>query len=692
MLGSATEEAVARRLLKPGASDAAKAAADEAAELRVKRLSSKRRIARTDSVQTRASSRASSKAPMSLVSLEPEFSRQVSGSESRLSSRSPSKAQLALPSPESPSQCHIMAQSSTARSHQSLALTIPSAQGSTSRSHHSLALAIPSSRSPSLATLQMINSKESLLEGVLAVPFQTPPPQQVTRYQNQLMATRPWLQAAIERKVAGSEKGLYRTQSLPAFQAAATSSDASNAQPASKAPSRPRKKTKEKNEPQKSGCAKRLETVTFGDDEEEETGLAGMWLDYAEGEEPQEEVRVPKQPHDILVPDCVKALDYWQAQEVFCAHDLKKRGYLDRDEFATLLQNLCRGKEHMTTKRAHAIYDDIDIDESGTMERDEFLGWVFQTHNNYLSSVRKKLETMDPMQVHELFKKIDVNYNGLIDKDEFWVFVDKFSPGEMTRQASDELHMFIDKDLSGEIDLDEFLNWVHPGRELRILMGERDVDRHIYDEVHNIGKKRSMLPRGFSALGSQADDEDNFKNPKKPVMESQPGKPTVLEFTVGREFLGSVNAVKKALRNVFGPNQLRFEIAYDPTSMDSCTKVEAKVGRGIILWERDRMLPFKDDPFATVKTAENWIKDVLSECLPDVVAAANLRFQKRIRKNMCWVCKKSLTGLNVLYVEDTPLCSKDCRLALRKQLLGVYEVEARVRRLKRGAQTVVKPG
>lgn len=674
MLGSATEDAVLRRLLKPSASDAAKTAADEFAELRVKRLSSKRRadkLSRTTSMhslETRASSRASSRAPVSMVGVETEPSRPASEAQSRISSKSPSKAQLSLPPPESPSQ-------SMARN-----LGYQSSQ--------SLALAIPSSRSPSMATTQIVNNKESLLEGALALPFQTPPPQQVTRYQNQLMATRPWLQAAMERKVAGSDKGLFTTQSLPATQLATTSSDASNAQPTSKAPLRKPKKPKEKDQAQKSGWAKRL---ALGDDEEEDVGLAGMWLDYAEGEEPEEEIRIPKQPQDILVPDSVKALDYWQALEVFNVHDLKKRGYLDKCEFADLLLAICRGKDQMTKKRAFSIYDDIDIDESGTMERDEFMGWVFQTHNNYLSTVRKKLETMEPLKVRELFRKIDVNLNGKIDKDEFWIFVDKFSPGEMTRQASDELHAFIDADLSGEIDLDEFLNWVHPGRELRILMGERDVDRHIYDETHNVGKKRSMLPTGLSALGSQANNEDAFINPDKPVMETQPGKPAVLEFTVGREFLGSVNAVKKALRNVFGPSQLRFEISYDPTSMDSCTKVEAKVGRGIILWERDRMLPFKDDPFATVKSAENWIKDVLSECLPDVVAASNLRFQKRIRKNICWVCKKSLIGLTVLYVEDTPLCGKECRLTFRKQLLGVYEVEARVRRLRRGAQTVVKP-
>ena len=50
--------------------------------------------------------------------------------------------------------------------------------------------------------------------------------------------------------------------------------------------------------------------------------------------------------------------------------------------------------------------------------------------------------------------------------DEFWEFVEKFSPGMLSRQASDELHEFIDADKSGGIEVDEFLPL---GRELRCL-------------------------------------------------------------------------------------------------------------------------------------------------------------------------------------------------------------------------------
>jgi len=452
----------------------------------------------------------------------------------------------------------------------------------------------------------------------------------------------------------------------------------------------PSKKSKPHNDRQQAGKSDRSEKLKAVQNENEEdwedSGFGSMWLDFAENEKIEIDMKDPKQAHDILVPESVKKLNYWQALGYFQAHDTKKKGFLDKDQFLSLLEAVCRDKEHMTKQRAFAIYDDIDIDESGTMEKDEFMGWAFQTHNNYLAAVRKRLETMDPRMVQELFIKIDTNKNGLIDKDEFWVFVDKFSPNAMSRQASDELHVFIDADSSGDINLDEFLNWVHPGRELKILMGERDVGRPLYE----ISKKeaslhKSMLPTGLSALGTRASDEGSFMKPNKPMMESEPGKPIVLAFHVGTEFLGSVNAVKKALRNVFGSKQLKFEIQYDPTSAESCTKVEAKVGRGIVLWERDRMIQHREDPFESIKGAEMWIKDVLAECLPDVVGAANLRYQKRIRRNACWVCSKCLDGITPIMIENVPVCGKDCGVVYRRQLLGVFEIEARVQREKRRA-------
>lgn len=55
---------------------------------------------------------------------------------------------------------------------------------------------------------------------------------------------------------------------------------------------------------------------------------------------------------------------------------------------------------------------------------------------------------------------------GSFQSQEFWNFVEKFSPGMLSRQASDELHEFIDADRSGGIEPWHAmaLNVVGPGR------------------------------------------------------------------------------------------------------------------------------------------------------------------------------------------------------------------------------------
>eukprot|EP00930_Biecheleria_cincta_P098572 TRINITY_DN90228_c0_g1_i1.p1 TRINITY_DN90228_c0_g1~~TRINITY_DN90228_c0_g1_i1.p1 ORF type:complete len:816 (+),score=170.53 TRINITY_DN90228_c0_g1_i1:113-2560(+) len=310
-----------------------------------------------------------------------------------------------------------------------------------------------------------------------------------------------------------------------------------------------------------------------------------------------------------LLPLSVKALDYPKADSYFKNADKMRAngntGWLDKEAFYNMLCAMTRDKEPMTRKWSDNIFDEIDVDGGGKLERDEYLGWVFQTNNNYLSGVRRRLESMEPGNVKELFAEIDTDFNGSIDKDEFWVFVQNFAPGEMSRPASDELHEFIDRDGSGGIDLEEFLNWIHPGRELRMMQGIGDI---------------KMIEKA-----------DGADVPNKPLMEMQHKNPVVLQFTCGKLYEPELMVVKTRIRQAFDVTQVRFSVVRDPTTIHYCTRCMAMVGRGIILWDRQTMLPYRDDPFESQSVTETWLRDVLMECLPDVIAAANLR---RIKKRM----------------------------------------------------------
>ena len=70
---------------------------------------------------------------------------------------------------------------------------------------------------------------------------------------------------------------------------------------------------------------------------------------------------------------------------------------------------------------------------------------------------------------------------------------------------------FIDSDASGMISFDEFLNWVHPDRELQ------------------------MLEKTHGDKGPDWVNIDGYKAPEKPLMETRPGNPVApwLKASIG---------------------------------------------------------------------------------------------------------------------------------------------------------------
>ncbi|CAE7944029.1 unnamed protein product [Symbiodinium necroappetens] len=476
-------------------------------------------------------------------------------------------------------------------------------------------------------------------EDLALVPVARPSPK-TRRMKTELLATHPWLQQLQQRSLHGSvPSSPSGTRSFGGKQASSTSSlppldnlqiqlhDGQKMELVAYASPRAASRGSAAVEEPKAVTRPLRETWSSKD----EMALK----EVAAGTERQEEG---------LLPQSIRSMDYWRATELFHLFD-RRTGELDKLGFYHLLTAASRDRESIARRRSDRIFDEIDIDSSGKIDREEFLGWVFQTNNSFLSSVRRRLETMDQVKVKALFEQMDHDGNKVVDKFEFWDFVEKFSPGMLSRSASDELHEFIDADKSGGIDVDEFLNWVHPGRELKMLRAEARHDKGITEKV---------------ATNMVAVDENSYVAPKKPLMETEPGKPVVLEFWIGSEWTPAFESMKRSLRNVFSPQQIRFQSRRDPHVVHTCSKLIAKVGRGIILWDRDSMLMFKDDPFMNQATAGKWLKEVLLQCLPDVINAANVRLLKRKKLHVCFECGKALEGSRYMNVLEYKVCSKHC--------------------------------
>ncbi|CAE7480613.1 unnamed protein product [Symbiodinium necroappetens] len=313
---------------------------------------------------------------------------------------------------------------------------------------------------------------------------------------------------------------------------------------------------------------------------------------------------------DGSLPQSIRQLDYWTARDSFTLYDVKRTGHLDKKTFYNLLKGISRLQDNINEELSEAIFEEIDINKSGGIDEDEFLGWVFQTNNFRLNHLREKLVQLPQEQVQRIFRKIDKTGDGNLDRTEFWRFIETI--GGIPQEASDDLHDFIDSDASGDINYDEFLNWVHPDRELKMLEQRGHADQQDYVKLAG-----------------------DYVAPSKPLMETRPGKPVVLQFWVGRDYAFMAERMKIIMSQVFTDNQVEWEFKTDERIKGTCSRVVAKVGRGIELWNRDRMMAYREDPFLDQSgtKARQWLTEVLRSCLPDVESAANLHRARQLRKH-----------------------------------------------------------
>eukprot|EP00441_Pelagodinium_beii_P035588 CAMPEP_0197643356 /NCGR_PEP_ID=MMETSP1338-20131121/16704_1 /TAXON_ID=43686 ORGANISM="Pelagodinium beii, Strain RCC1491" /NCGR_SAMPLE_ID=MMETSP1338 /ASSEMBLY_ACC=CAM_ASM_000754 /LENGTH=237 /DNA_ID=CAMNT_0043216601 /DNA_START=90 /DNA_END=800 /DNA_ORIENTATION=+ len=203
---------------------------------------------------------------------------------------------------------------------------------------------------------------------------------------------------------------------------------------------------------------------------------------------------------------------------------------------------------------------------------------------------------MNPERALVYYRMIDKDGNGELDKDEFYQFILKFSPeGDFSREATDHLFDFIDADKSGAIDINEFLEWVFPERKMQRLA--------LMPEPED-GKKMSKKEEKKAAL-----------------FEMPPNQPVVLEFTTGPGFEMTLYSVEKILRRKFDEKAVKFRYRLK-MDIQGCEKLVVCVGRGIVLWDRNYMLPFMANPFENMTSSRHWVEGILLDCLPDLIRAS----------------------------------------------------------------------
>ncbi|CAE7805959.1 ANKS1A, partial [Symbiodinium sp. CCMP2456] len=250
-------------------------------------------------------------------------------------------------------------------------------------------------------------------------------------------------------------------------------------------------------------------------------------------------------PGRDLLPETVKALDIPTAIDFFQYHDRVRAhgntGLLDRRSFSEMLFAIARGKEYMTAEWCDAIFNALDYEQAGMLDQDQFLGWAFNSLNNYFSDVRRRFHTVKEPDLRELLTGLGATTGSgfsqqfLISKEEFWFVVETCSI-KLSRKACEELHERLDLEQTGSLELTEFLNWVYPGRELHQLQQKLDnLRRQILDDSDD--------DNGVAEVG--------YKPPKRPIWEMLSKNPVVLEFTIAQAYQPKIKHLKDMLMEKF---------------------------------------------------------------------------------------------------------------------------------------------
>jgi len=333
-------------------------------------------------------------------------------------------------------------------------------------------------------------------------------------------------------------------------------------------------------------------------------------------------------PARQLLPESVKALDIPTALDFFQYHDKVRAhgstGLLDLRAFSDMLFAIAQGRDYMTAEWCTEIFHSLDYEQVGVLDLEQFLGWTFDSRNNYFSNVRRRFSVVTEEELKELLQSLGATAGTgftkefLVNKEEFWYIVQTCGI-QLSRKAADQLHTLLDEEASGTLEMSEFLNWLYPGRELRLL--KQKVD-HMRRQRMDDGENQAVV------------EEPGFRAPKRPLWELNGKKMVVLEFTIAESFSPRIKHVKDVLMEKFQQLIVDIVVVIDPMLRHSCGRVVAKVGRGMVLWDATSMTPYRDDPFESKVATAAWLKKYVMDFMPDAIGAANMAVLRKRKQEM----------------------------------------------------------
>ena len=151
--------------------------------------------------------------------------------------------------------------------------------------------------------------------------------------------------------------------------------------------------------------------------------------------------------------------DLERARRIFEGIDLDRSGELDRNEIRELGAQL--GAE-MTDEELQSAMDEMDADGSGEVDLDEFLAWWKSARSSESTwarmIARRERQEKEREWLRALFDHIDADGGGTLDLQEIGVMTSDLGLSLTTVELSAAMEQ-MDKDNNGDVDFEEFFIW-----------------------------------------------------------------------------------------------------------------------------------------------------------------------------------------------------------------------------------------